>query len=354
MSLTIQQCLDLVNSTRDEFTIDKLSVALNYPKYEVFNDILPNYKQVGAGENWETNIQLKDSTNGGQVGMLFYNDTSNQTDTDKKVITPWRRYTNNCSYDRISLSINQSQKTRVYNYLKSKKTAMYRKTADDLQVIFWSNPTGASDTNGAFGVPAWLTLGTDNTAGFTGGVASYQDATTFNPGGLDPTVYSKWNSYYADHNGNLGEALLDQLGDACRATDFEAPSNVNGVDEAGLMGMKFYTTNDVIKNVERVARNSDDRIGYDLGKYKGKTLYKGIPFHYVKQLDTANSTLYGTDPLYAINFNQLYPIVLEDWYFQPDTDKNAFSHTVMTQFIDLVWNMHCENRQQAGFLISNQ
>lgn len=358
MSLSIQQCLDLVNSTRDEFTLDKLSVALNYPKYEVLNDILPNYKKVGAGENWESNIQLEDATNGGHVGMLFYNDKTNVNDTDKKVITPWRRYTNNCSYDRISLSINQQQKTRVYNYLRSKKVAMYRKTADDLQVAFWSNPTGAADTTSNLGIPAWLTLGTDNTAGFTGGVASYLDGVNFNPGGLDPTVFTKWRSYYDDHNGNLGESLLDQLGDACRATDFEAPNSpgeVTGVDESGLAGiMKFYTTNNVIKNVERIARNSDDRIGYDLGKYKGKTLYKGIPFHYVKVLDTVNANLYGTDPLYAINFDQLFPIVLEDWYFQPDTDKNAFSHTVFTEFIDLVWNLHCDNRQQCGFLISQQ
>lgn len=357
MALSVQQCLDLVNSTRDEFTLDKLSVALNYPRYEVLNDIMRNYKKVGAGENWESNIQLEDATNGGQVGMLFYNDTSNQTDTDKKVVTPWRRYTNNCSYDRIALSINQSEKTRVYNYLKSKKTAMYRKAADDMQEIFWGNPTGAADSTSAYGVSTWLTLGTDDTAGFTGGVASYQDGTTFNPGGIDPTVYSKWNSYYDDHNGNLGESLLDQLGDACRATDFEAPMSpgkVDGVDESGLSNMRFYTTNEVIKQVEKVARNSDDRIGYDLGKYKGKTLYKGIPFNYVKQLDTANANLYGTNPLYAINFDQLYPVVLEDWYFQPDTDKNAFSHTVMTEFIDLVWNTHCENRQQAGFLISQQ
>jgi hypothetical protein len=357
MALSVQQCLDLVNSTRDHFTLDKLSVALNYPRYEVLNDILKNHKKVGAGENWETNIQLTDASNGGQVGMLFNNDTSNQTDTDKKVVTPWRRYTNNCSYDRIALSINAGEKTRVYNYLKSKMTSMYRKSADDMQNIFWGAPTGAADTTSALGVSSWLTLGTNDTSGFTGGDASYQDGNTFNPGGLDPSVYSKWNSYYADHNGNLGETLLDQLGDACRATDFEAPMSpgkVEGVDENAFNKMRFYTSNEVIKQVEKVARNSDDRIGYDLGKYKGKTLYKGIPFNYVKILDTANSTLYGTNPLYAINFDQLYPIVLEDWYFQPDTDKNAFSHTVMTQYTDLVWNLHCDNRQQAGFLISQQ
>ncbi len=358
MALTVQQCLDLVNSTRNWFTLDKLAVTLTYPKYEVLNRILPNYKQVGAGENWDTDIQLEDAVNGGHVGMLFYNDVSNITDTDVKITTPWKRYTNNCSYDRIQLSINQNQKTRVYKYLKSKMVAMYRKAADDIQKAFWTTPSGTADSHSIDGVPAWITMGTDNsTGGFTGGAASYTDGTAFDSGGVSSATYSRWNNWYADHKGNLNETFLDTLGDACRATDFEAPTTpgkVDGVDEQGIRGMEFFTSNNVIKQVEKIARNSDDRIGYDLGKYAGKTTYKNIPFNYVKILDTASANLYGTDPLYAINFDQLYPIVLEDWYFQPDQEKNAFAHTVLTQYIDLVWNLHCENKQQTGFLISEQ
>ena len=358
MALTVQQSLDLVNATHDDFTLDKLSAVLTYPKYEVLNDILRNKKKMAAGTNYTTEIQLEDATNGGSVGMLFYNDTSNVNDTDQTVTTPWKRYTNNVSYDRIQMSINQSEKTRIYNYLKSKKLAMYRKAADDIQALFWSTPTGTADSTNPWGVPGWLTMGTDDSAGgFTGGAASYTDGTAFNCGGLSSTTYAKWANWYADHQGNLNETFLDTLGDGCRATDFEAPvspGKVDGINEQGPAGLAFYTSNNVIKQVEKIARNSDDRIGYDLGKYQGKTMYKNIMFHYVKILDTASANLYGTDPLFAINFDILYPVVLEDWYFQVDQDKNAFSHTVITQYVDLVWNVHCENKQQAGFLISEQ
>jgi len=359
MALTVSQCLDLVNATNDDFTLDKLKVALTYPKYEVVNRILPNYKKTAAGENYTTDIQLDDATNGGHVGMLFYNDTSNVNDTDQKATTAWKRYTNNCSYDRIQLSINAANKTRIYSYLKSKKIAMYRKSADDIQAAFWSNPTGSADTTSIRGVAGWITMGTDDsTGGFTGTNGEYLDGTNFDCGGISSTTYPKWTNWYADHKGNLNETLLDTLGDACRATDFEAPQNVggsvDGVATEGIAGMEFFTSNNIIKNIEKIARNSDDRIGYDLGKYQGKTMYKGIPFNYVKILDTASTYLYGTDPLYAINFDMLYPVVLEDWYWQVDTEKNAFSHTVMTQYTDLVWNTHCEDRQKAGFLISEQ
>ena len=353
--ITLSQCLDLVNATNDDFTLDKLAVTLNYPKYEVLNDILRTKKKTTAGERYTTDIQLEDATNGGHVGMLFQNDTSNVNDTDQKVISEWKRYTNNVSYDQIQISINKANKTRIYDYLKSKKIAMYRKAADDLQEAFWSVPATSSDSTS---VPGWITMGTDNSAGgFNGGAGTYLDGSALTVGGLSSTTYPRWTNWYADHKGNLDSTFLDTLGDANRATDFEAPvspGKVDGVTTDMPNKVGYYTSNNVIKQVEKIARNSDDRIGNDLGKYAGKTMYKGIAFNYVKLLDTVQAYMWGTDPLFALNFDELYPVVLDGWFFNTDQDKNAFAHTVITQYIDLVWLMHCANRQGAGFLISEQ
>lgn len=358
--ISLSQFETLLNATRDYFTPEQLAVTLNYPKYEVMNRILRTLKKTATGERYTSNIQLEDSTNGGAVGMFFVQDQSNLYDTDQKVISEWKHYTNNCSYDLAQVDINKGDKIKEYDYIKSQKTAMYRKTADDIQEQFWSAPATSSDGNKIFGPSSWLTLGTDNatiTSGFTGTTAQYLDTNTFNPGGISPTTYSKWRSLYLDHNGNLNETFLDLLGDANRATDFEAPLEpvkVDGVDQEVPRKVQYYTSNNVIKQVEKMARNSDDRIGNDLGKYAGKTTYKGIVFNYVKLLDTAQSTQWGTDPLFAINFDQMYPVVLMNWYFRTDKGKNAFSHNVYTEFVDLYWLFHCENRQAAGFLVSQQ
>ncbi len=358
--ISLAQFETLLNATRKWFTPDQLAVTLNYPKYEVMNRILRKYKKTKTGRSYTTNIQLEDSTNGGAVGMFFVQDQSNLYETDHKPETAWKHYTNNCSYDLAQVDINSGDKLKEYDYIESQKTAMWRKCADDIQEQWWSAPATSSDANKIFGPSSWLTLGDDNAtikSGFTGTTAQYLDTNTFNPGGVNPTTYAKWRSLYLDHNGNLNETFLDLLGDAVRATDFEAPlepQKVNGVEENVPRKVQFYTSNNVIKQVEKMARNSDDRIGNNLGKYQGKTTYNDIQFNYVKLLDTAQSTQWGTDPLFAINFNVLYPIVLRNWYWRHDKGKNAFSHNVYTEYTDLYWGCHCENRQGAGFLVSQQ
>jgi len=363
--MSLSQFLTLLNATRDYFTPDKLTMTLNYPRYEVLNDILRRRKKTATGERYTTNIQLEDATNGGAVGMFFVQDVSNIYDTDHKVISEWKHYTNNVSYDLAQVDINKGDKVREYDYIKSQKMAMYRKIGDDLQEQFWSVPTSASDGNRVYGPPGWLTMGTDNatiTSGFTGTTGRYLDGTTFNPGGISAVTYPKWASLYLDHNNNLNDTLLDLLGDANRATDFEAPlvdaGKVEGVETNVPRKVVYYTTNNVIRNIEKIARNSDDRIGYDLGKYAGETLYKNIPFRYVKYLDTEGSggtrAYYGKDPIFAINFDVLYPVVLQNWYFRTDEGKNAFAHNVVTEYVDLYWCVHCENRQTAGYLVSGQ
>lgn len=357
--MSLSQFLTLLNATRDFFLPDKLTMTLNYPRYEVLNDILRRRKKTATGERYTTNIQLEDATNGGAVGMFFVQDISNIYDTDYKVISEWKHYTNNVSYDLAQVDINKGDKVKEYDYIKSQKMAMYRKTGDDIQEQFWSAPDTSSDTNVVTGPGCWLTLGTDNSTGdFSGDAAYYLDGNNFDPGGIDATVYTKFKSYYADHNGNLGEAFLDLLVNACLDTDFEAPmipgGQIEGVEGDVPMKVMFYTSKNVIKNVEKIARNSDDRIGYDLGKYRGRTTYKGIVFNHVKLLDTAQTYIWGTDPLYAINWDVLYPVVLKNWYFRTDEGKNAFAHNVVTEYVDLYWTVHCENRREAGFLISQQ
>jgi hypothetical protein len=364
--ISLNQFLTLLNATRDDFIPDKLTMTLNYPRYEVVNDILRKRKKTASGERYTSNIQLEDATNGGAVGMFFVQDVSNIYDTDHKVISEWKHYTNNVSYDLAQIDINKGSKVKEYDYIKSQKMAMYRKVADDLQEQFWSAPASSSDVNKVFGPLCWLTQGTNNsTGGFTGTTGTYLDTNTFDPGGLSATTYPKWANYYADHNGVLNETLLDMLGDANRATDFEAPiepNKVTGVDEGTPKKVVYYTSNNIIKQVEKIARNSDDRIGYDLGKYAGETLYKGIPFKYVKQMDTAGGSTtgsftapaWGTDPIVAFNFDVGYPVVLNNWYFRVDEGKNAFAHNVCTEYVDLYWLFHVENRQNVGYLINQQ
>ena len=360
--MTLAQFETLLNATDDDFEPNKLAMTLNHKKYEVTNIILPQYKKLRTGTSYTSHIQLEDATNGAHTGMFFVQDQVNLYETDQTIESSYRHYINSCSYDEAQLDINSGDRAKRYDYIKSQRMAMYRKIGDDLKEKFWSAPSSATDTTNPIGPFGWLVLGTNNSTGdFSGGDPYYLDGNTYSAGGKATGTYTKWKNFYADHNGDLGEALLELMGTCNRKTDFELPivpnarQQVDGIVTNGSSKLVYYTSDNVIKNVEKIARNSDDRIGYDLGKYAGETTYKGIPFRYNDIFDTASTYLYGTDPVVAINWNIMYPVVVKNWYFRSKVANHPFAHNCFNEFVDLYWcGVHCENRQMTGWLISQQ
>jgi hypothetical protein len=357
--MTLAQFETLLNATDADFTPNKLAMTLNHKKYEVTNQILPRYKKTGSGTAYESHIQLEDSPNGGNVGMFFVQDNIQIYDTDQTITSNYRHYVNGCAYDEAQIDINRGDRVQRYNYMKSQRMAMHRKAADDIKEQWWSAPASASDGTSIRGPFGWLVQGDALDAGsFSGGDPYYLDGNTYNAGGLATGTYSKWKSYYADHNGVINDTILDIMGTANRKTGFEVPlvpnmQKINGVETNVANKVVYYTSDNVLKQIEKIARNSDDRIGYDLGKYAGETTYKGIPFRYNDIFDTASTYLYGTDPIVAINYNVLYPVVVRGWYFKKKIKENPFSHNAFNEFIDLYWcGAHCDNRQQCGYMIN--
>lgn len=357
--MSLAQFTTLLNATDPDFTPNQLAMTLNYKKYEVTNTILPKFKKMASGTAYETHIQLEDSPNGGNVGMFFNQDAIQLYETDQTITSNYRHYKNGCSYDQLQLDLNKGDRVHRYNYIKSQRMAMHRKVADDIKETFWSAPASSADTTTPIGPFGWLVMGDDNSTGtFSGGDPYYLDGNTYSAGGQATGTYSKWKNYYADHNGILDDTLLDLMGTANRKTSFEVPlvpsiQKVDGVDTKVPMKVVYYTSDNVLKQIEKIARNSDDRIGYDLGKYAGETTYKGIPFRYNDIFDTASTYLYGTDPIVAINWDVMYPVVVRNWYFKSITKPHPFCDTAFNETVHLVWaGCHCSNRQQVGYMIS--
>lgn len=355
--MSISQFETLLNATNAKYKPDQLAVTLKHKKYEVTNNILPKFKQMGSGTQWETHIQLEDSPNGGHTGLFFAQNQTQLFETDQKLVSTYRHYKNSISYDTIQLDINRGDAVQRYNYLKSQRIALTRKVADDIKETFWSAPASSADTTSPIGPFGWLTLGTDGSTGdFTGGEPYYLDGTQYTTGGLSRTTYTRLKTYYADHNGLLDSSLLDLMARANLMTSFEVPivPELASVDGALTdMNVVYYTSANVIINIEKIARNSDDRVGYDLGKYRGETTYKGIPFRHNDVFDTASTYLYGTDPIVAIDWKVMYPVVVKNWYFNSNVQQNPFCDTAKDEFVHLLWaGCHCESPQMAGYLIS--
>ena len=353
--MSISQFTTLLNATDSYFPPNQLAVTLNYKKYEVTNSILPKYCKKVTGDSYQTHIQVEDSPNGGMTGMFFAQNQTQLFETDITLTSNFKHYKNSISYDEIQLSVNKGTKVQRYNYMKSQRMALHRKVADDLKVKTWSAPASAADTEGLIGPFGWLTLGTDgDTGSYSGGNPYYLDGNQYYAGGQDRSTYTKLKTYYADHNGLLNDSLLDVMARANLMTSFEVPvvTGQQAIDGAPDMSVMIYTSANVIIAVEKIARNSDDRIGYDLGKYRGETVWKGIVLRHNDTFDTASTYLYGTDPIVAINWNVLYPVALKDWYFESRVQQNPFCDTAKDEFVHLIHTYHAENPQSLGYLIS--
>jgi len=82
-------------------------------------------------------------------------------------------------------------------------------------------------------------------------------------------------------------------------------------------------------------------------------VFKGMTFQYVDVLDTANQDISGTDPIFGVNHNLLYPCVLNNWDMKIGKPRQRDKqHLVMTVDMDIVYAIIDEDRRRSGFQIS--
>lgn len=369
--ITIQQAIDLGHATLEAFEQDSLQMALKHQCYEVVNRWFgPDKMMLDGGDRVEKFISLRDTGNA-QHTRMYGTDTPNISNVDEKIKVEWTHAQVSYSYSVKEIAMNKNNKRRIYSLLKQRHDNAYREFADLLEESAWRTPTSASDDLNPFGIPTWLVQDNQNdseTGDFVGTQANYWSSSdsSFNPGGIDVSdedgVNKRWNSFYADHGNQLDSTMLKKLSRAFRKTKFQSPTFASQTidPKSSFSNFRLYTTSAVLDELEELARHSDDRVGADLGKYAGKTIFKGIPFEYVDVLDDDSSVstqqgyVYGGDPIYGINHNHFRAVVLDGENFRVNKPMTKVGqHNVLTVYIDLTYQYICDNRRTAGFLISD-
>lgn len=357
--ITIEQAIDVGLATLASYTKDALEMTFKDVTHDLYNTWFSAAER-DSGDAIKEFITLKDTGNAKMIS-LWEEDTHNVVNTDEEIKVDWTHATTNMDYNRIELAMHTGDDVRVYNYLNGKQKNMYREFAELLQSKLILSPSSASDKKNPHGLAAWLRLGDDNSKGTrTGYLGRYNDGSggTYNVGNINSTsaINPRWASYYADHNGEFGDNLLDILARATRKNHFIPtliPTSVASVTPE--MPFKYYSNDNVIGNLEAMARKMDDKVGPDLAKYYGVTLFKGVPFIYVELLDSSTdyTEIMGDDPIYGVNHNYFKVKVLRHNDFvlgKPKERDNG--HNILTVPLDVSFACICTNPQRAGFLIS--
>ncbi|MFA5158164.1 MAG: hypothetical protein WC451_03210 [Patescibacteria group bacterium] len=366
--ITIDHAIDIGYATLQNYAkdSDRLEMTFKEANYTPVNEWFTKDKmKLDGGDVVKFYITLSDVGNAKHIG-LWEEDSDNTVNTDEEGTVKWTHATTNMSYNRVELGMNMGKgNIQVYNYLNGKRKNMFREFAEMLQTAAFLTPSSATDKKNPHGLPSWLSIGTDGSTGaFTGYNGHYNDGsapgTAYSVGDIASSASSnaRYASYYADHGGALGDNLIALLDRATRKTYFNPPILPNASTGAPVTtwgNFRYYSNDNVIGNMSSYALHADDAVGKDLGKYAGLTIYKGIPFIYVQQLDTANTSTYGTDPIFGVNHDFFYPIVLtsNNFVIGKPVPRDQ-QHLVLKVHLDLSYAYVCINRQRAGFLINQQ
>lgn len=359
-NITFDQAVDIGFSTLQNIRRKKPPLTYAYSTYAFWNMWWKNAVQETGGDKLEGHITLNSEDNARHSGF-WAEDTTNKKNINSRFRLDWRHADGSMAWNLIEQDINRNPQ-RIYNAWEQQYDSCVRDLVDEMFGVVFTGMTSASDSDNPYAINQWLTIGTDDsTGGFTGYDGHYNDGSTpgatFDRGGIASSASSNslWASYYADHNGNLDDSAFLILDEANRKLNFQAPMAPEklGVDKCNYA---LYTNNNVLKNFKNFKANSDDNMGFRDDLYYGSAsaTFNRIPMVYVPILDTANTSVYGTDPIIGINHMLLYPVILRGWNFKVTKRPANNRHNVMALYMDTVYQVWCENPRHAGFLINQQ
>lgn len=352
----IAQATDILQATLPDLVKKRCVLTYLYNNYSFMNSFWKDRMKIAGGDKLQRFITLGDEGNAGHRNR-WSEDTHNVDNTDETIEVDWVTLSGNLSWNVIEADMNKGP-ARIYDKIENKYNNAIREMADVLYPALLSTPTSASDKDRPHGIPCWLSYGA---AAGTGSWAAYSahyndgSATTYNAGGLSSSATDKprWANYYADHNNDLDDSLLVLLDRACRKLNFQGPQLGRSLTkESG--NFSLYSNDSVIGSLNLLYAKADDQMGARVNQHFGDhPIFKGMTFQYVDVLDTADTDTYGTNPIFGVNHNLLYPCVLNNWDMKIGKPRQRDKqHLVLTVDMDIVYAIICEDRRRAGFLIT--
>lgn len=353
--VTFEQNLDVAYGTLWDIRKKNPPLATYaYPNYQFYNTFFKgNVKTVGKA--LEGHVTLSSEGNATHSGFWAQDDLIKKN-INQRYRMDWAKASGGMMWNLIEQDINQSP-AAIYDVWKQQYDSCVKDMVEEVLDAMINGMNSSTDNNRPYGVFQWVGLGTHtSTGGHTGYYGCYNDGSTpgaaFNKGGINATIYTDWASYYADHDNNIDDSLLTILDTATRKLNFQPPVVPEKLPMEKV-SYAMYTNDNVIKKLNAYFAKADDTMGFHPEAHYGTPSFNRIPMIYTPPLDTANVSVYGTNPILGLNHNFIKPVILKKWDFRITKQAANLRHTVMELYMDLVYNIWCNSSPKyAGFLCS--
>lgn len=340
--------LDFVSATRSKFMPMKwVDAASRYQDYILVQRWLKKGKdiEVSGGKELEFDIRLTEPGTAQNVGLHQHNPV-NVVDMMTKGTVPWRHTENYWVFERREKLENAGNYEKLYDVMKMRREAAMIDLFGKMEYDGWGKPASSADTLTPWGIQMYVVP--NATTGFNGGAP---DGFTTVAGITPTTNYKNYTATYAAFtNSDIGRTL--RLGIA--KTHWMSPLTSSDASEARRA---IYTTTDAKLKLEEMARDNNDRVGFDIDATGGKTTLNGNPLINVFALDAQDDATVaagGTAAnfIYLIDHEYLKLKVLkgDNLHEHPARELDQRPNTV-ANYVDITWQMYCENRRtQAVFV----
>lgn len=343
--------IDLQKTTLENLPDMEFEVALTYQEYNVINRWFQgNKKQIESGTQIKRNIVL-DTTGNAKHVRLYQKTPINVGDTQTQLTAPWVQVQTHYSIERREALRNRAP-ARYIDLLKSRRIDATVDLANLLELRAWSTPNSSSDDLNPRGLPFWMSkcaASTSSAGGFDGKTIRYGDGTTgTDKAGIDANLAAnaKWRNWCATYD-SVNSDFVKRMRKAFHATRFVSPVIASDLKKGTASNYKIYMNLNTLVEYEDLATKANDNLGSDLDKFHGNTTFRRTEILYTPQLDADVD-----DPVYAVNHNKFYPVVLDgDWMRESDPQTDVEQHNVITTFIDGSYQFLSVNVREGGFIL---
>lgn len=339
MALQASDIIDLLNLTLPRLGRMKMTeMATDIQEFVALPSLMRRERVDATGESIEWRILKSHSGAAKNVG-LFNQDDLNVVDNTVVANIPWRHTTTNYSFDERETAMN-SGPAQIFSLIKTRRADAKIALTELIEQNFWSKPVDSSDTKQPFGVFYYLVSST--TEGFNGGNPAGFSAGAAN---IDSATVTRWANYTNQYVLVSRGDLQKKLRKAMRKTTFKSPVQLPRFD--GSDRFVIYVNEAVITDMEELAEEQNDRIGFDLNTAQDRVRFNRNPLFYVPELDSDT-----TNPVIGLNWGTFKFCVLPGFFLKESGPRIApTQHNVVENHVDLSWNLKCYNRRR-NFLLT--
>lgn len=331
---------DVVNTTLRELNrLRWVDIATDIQEFVVLPIILRK-ERVGFGSGYELQWDVQvDYNNQARHVDLWETDNPSDEDTMQQAKIPWRSSETKYMIHRTLVAMNRSP-AMIVRLVETKRHGAMGSLAELMEDAFWGGPTGSNDNKSPYGVDYWYVKTSSTTGGFQTGTPT--GFTTV--ANLDPSVYTNWGNWAVKYTDVTKQDFVKKAREGFTKIQWKPHSPYPEL-RRGSSRYGIYANYNVIGAIEEVLESQNDSLGPDVASMDGRSVFRRIPFTYVRKLDDKTD-----DPVFFVDWSVFFPAFLRGEYLVEQVKPAPNQHRASVVYVDMTYNFKCIKRNNLMVL----